>query len=190
MKQERKKQEEQLIEMAKAYFEKHGLNDAFDRFFARNDVMRKMQGAYNSFERNLASIINDLDAIECSDELRAKAREVIKIVSGKKEVMDADIKLTMMCTLYGLFDAMEAWIDVDDQVLRPFKEMMVLEKGTQMIQTFDVLCEGLVSKMLGKTLALICESMNKEEEARLLMRMLEKNLGEPVGVVLVAGSAS
>ena len=171
---ERKDQEKQLIEEAKAYFEKHGLNEAFDKFFERNDVARKMQGAYNRIERNLSKITQELESFECSPALKARALEVIKDVSGKKEKLDANIKITLMGTMFSLFEAMEQWICVDDQVLAPFKEAMVIERGGHMISTFHSLCENCVDTVLAKTFKLIFDDMDQEEGAKeLMMRMIE-----------------
>lgn len=175
MTEEKKMQEARLIEEAKAYFEKHGLTEAFAKFFVRRDVGNKMQGAYNQFERYLGYFQEDVEKCDCPAELKAIACEVAKSMSGKKEAMDEAIKNMLLCSMFGTFSSMGAWVHMDDQVLAPFKDAMVTECGNQLIYTFEALCEGVTHKMWGDTIDKVVETLKQEDGAKVLMSVVEQS---------------
>lgn len=176
----RKKQEKQLIESAKAFFEKYALTDALDKFFARTDVRRKMQGAYNQFERYLGYFQESVEKSDSPAELKARACEIAKSMSGNKDLMDATIKNMTLCAMYGTFSSMGAWVHLDDKVMRPFTDAMTIEKGDQIIYTFEDMCESAVLTMWDDTLGKVVENLKKEEGVEILLgvvKQLDNNLG-------------
>ena len=175
MKQERKEQN-WLIENAKAFFAEYGLDVSMEEFFARYDVKEKVQKAYDCFEGNLENIVIDLDVLKIPTEIQERAKEVVQFLKGNKKQFEDDLKLSLMCSLYLLLQSMDSYVGANEQVLQSFKDAFTNSKNTKFMKTFDQICESLVTKMLFKTLGLIFDSVGKDEEISALLKMLVLNL--------------
>ena len=78
-----------------------------------------------------------------------------------------------MCSMYNLLQGLEAFINVDDAIIAPFK--VAFENavdGTKFMESFNEICDGVIGKMIEKTVKLICVPRGLPEDIMDILMMI------------------
>ena len=156
MENKERKEQEQLVEKAKAYFDANGLTTAMEEFFGREDIKNTIHTKYACFEESINEIVSDTEKSGLPEVIIERARSVAEAVKGEVGGYADDVKLSVICSMYALFVGMENFITVDEQVLAPFKAAFTAENNATFVETFERICDGVIEKMTEKTVKLIC----------------------------------
>lgn len=156
MENKERNEQEQVVEMAKAYFDANGLTTAVEEFFKREDIKATIHTKYACFEESINELVSDTEKSGLPGVILERAKAVAEAVKGEEEKYADDVKLSVICSMYALFVGMENFITVDEQVLAPFKAAISAEDNTTFIETFEKICDGVIEKMTEKTVKLIC----------------------------------
>ena len=156
MKNKERNEQEQLVEKAKAYFDANGLTTIMEEFFQREDIKTTIHSKYASFEESVSEIVADAEKSDLPEVILERARAVAEAVKGEEARYADDVKLSVMCSMYGLFVGMEKFITVDEQVLAPFKAAFTSDDNAKFMEAFNEICDGVIGKMTEKTVKMIC----------------------------------
>lgn len=156
MKNKERNEQEQLVEKAKAYFDANGLTTIMEEFFQREDIKTTIHSKYASFEESVSEIVADAEKSDLPEVIIERARAVAEAVKGEEARYADDVKLSVMCSMYGLFVGMEKFITVDEQVLAPFKAAFTSDDNAKFMEAFNEICDGVIGKMTEKTVKMIC----------------------------------
>lgn len=156
MKNKERKEQEQLVEKAKAYFDANGLTTIMEEFFQREDIKTTIHSKYASFEESVSEIVADAEESDLPEVIIERAHAVAEAVKGEEARYADDVKLSVMCSMYGLFVGMEKFITVDEQVLAPFKAAFTSDDNAKFMEAFNEICDGVIGKMTEKTVKMIC----------------------------------
>lgn len=175
MENKERKQQEQLVNEAKAYFDARGLSTSLDVFFAREDIKLLIHEKYAAFVENVNEIVSEAEAAELPEVILERTRSVAEAITeedGEGKYAD-DVKLSVMCSMYNLLQGLEAFINVDDAIIAPFK--VAFENagdGTKFMESFNEICDGVISKMIEKTVKLICVPRGLPEDIMDILMMI------------------
>lgn len=156
MKNKERNEQEQLVEKAKAYFDANGLTTIMEEFFQREDIKTTIHSKYASFEESVSEIVADAEKSDLPEVIIERAQAVAEAVKGEEARYADDVKLSVMCSMYGLFVGMEKFITVDEQVLAPFKAAFTSDDNAKFMEAFNEICDGVIGKMTEKTVKMIC----------------------------------
>ncbi len=156
MEKKERNEQEQLVETAKAYFDANGLTTAMEEFFKREDIKKTIHTKYVCFEESINEIVADTEKSGLPEVILERARAVAEAVKGEESQYADDVKLSVICSMYALFVGMENFITVDEQVLAPFKAAFTAQGDATFVETFEKICDGVIEKMMEKTVKLIC----------------------------------
>ncbi len=156
MENKERNEQEQLVEKAKAYFDANGLTTIMEEFFQREDIKTTIHSKYASFEESVSEIVADAEKSDLPEVIIERAQAVAEAVKGEEARYADDVKLSVMCSMYGLFVGMEKFITVDEQVLAPFKAAFTSDDNAKFMEAFNEICDGVIGKMTEKTVKMIC----------------------------------
>lgn len=156
MENKERKEQEKVVEMAKAYFDAKGLTTVMEEFFQREDIKKTIHTKYVCFEESISEIVSDMEKAGLPEVIIERARSVAEVVKGEESGYADDVKLSVICSMYALFVGMENFITVDEQVLAPFKVAFTAENNATIVETFEKICDDVIEKMTEKTVKLIC----------------------------------
>lgn len=156
MENKERNEQEQLVEKAKAYFDANGLTTIMEEFFQREDIKTTIHSKYASFEESVSEIVADAEKTDLPEVIIERAQAVAEAVKGEEARYADDVKLSVMCSMYGLFVGMEKFITVDEQVLTPFKAAFTSDDNAKFMEAFNEICDGVIGKMTEKTVKMIC----------------------------------
>ena len=75
--------------------------------------------------------------------------------------------------MYNLLEGLEAFIKVDDAVITPFKAAFENDgEGTKLMESFNEICDGVISKMIEKVVKLICVPRGLPEDIMDILMMI------------------
>lgn len=156
MSKNERNEQEQLVEKAKAYFDAHGLTTCMEEFFKRESVKTAIHTKYASFEESISEIVDETAEAGLPEVIVDRARTAVEAVKGEEESYAADVKLSVMCSMYSLFVGMEKFVTVDENLLAPFKSAFTSDDNAKFMEVFEEICDGVIAKMMQKTVKMIC----------------------------------
>lgn len=175
MENKERKQQEQLVNEAKAYFDARGLSTSLDAFFVREDIKLLIHEKYAAFVENINEIVSEAETAELPEVILERTRSVAEAITeedGEGKYAD-DVKLSVMCSMYNLLQGLEAFINVDDAIIAPFKAAFEnAGDGTKFMESFNEICDGVISKMIEKTVKLICVPRGLPEDIMDILMMI------------------
>lgn len=176
MENKERKQQEQLVNEAKAYFDARGLSTSLDAFFVREDIKLLIHEKYAAFVENVKEITSEAEAAELPEVILERTRDVAEAITGEEDGESKytdDVKLSVMCSMYNLLQGLEAFIKVDDAVITPFKAAFENGgEGTKLMESFNEICDGVISKMIEKVVKLICVPRGLPEDIMDILMMI------------------
>ena len=130
---------------------------------------------YAAFVENVNEIVSEAEAAELPEVILERTRSVAEAITeedGEGKYAD-DVKLSVMCSMYNLLQGLEAFINVDDAIIAPFKAAFEnAGDGTKFMESFNEICDGVISKMIEKTVKLICVPRGLPEDIMDILMMI------------------
>lgn len=158
MKNKKRDQQEQLIEKAKAYFDAHGLTASLDAFFAKEEVKVLIHEKYASFVESMEEILKEAVEAELPEPIINRIRGVVEEVKkddGEGKYAD-DVKLSVLGSMYNLFEGIETFVTVDENILASFKAAFTGDDNAKFMETLNTICDGVVNEMMKNMVRMIC----------------------------------
>lgn len=175
MQNKERKQQEQLINEAKAYFDANGLSASMDAFFAREDIKLLMHEKYAAFIENVDEIVSEAKTADLPEVIIDRAQsvaEAVKDEDGEGKYAD-DVKLSVLCTLHNLFKGIEAFVKVDERIVSLYADAFTKEgDGEAFMKSFEEICDGVIGKMIEKTVKMICVPRGLPEDIMDILMMI------------------
>lgn len=157
MKNENRKQHEQVINEAKAYFEFCGLTASFEGLFAKDMVKNLIHEKNAEFEKDVNDMVQEITELKMPEPIMERVKSVAEAATGKEEEYLNDVKISLMLSLKNLFDALETVLVVDDNVAAAFK--LAFESNdpeSKIMKILKEICEGINGKKMEKVAMLMC----------------------------------
>lgn len=174
MKNKERNQQEQLIEKAKAYFDAHGLATSLDAFFAKEEVKVLIHEKYASFVESIEEILTDAVEAELPEPITDRIRcavEAVKKEDGEGKYAD-DVKLSVLGSMYNLFEGIETFVTVDESILAPFKAAFTGDDNAKLMETLNIICDGVVNEMMKNMVRMICVPRGLSEDIIDILMMI------------------
>ena len=172
MQNKERNQQEQLVEKAKAYFDAHGLSTSLEAFFAKEEVKLLIHEKYASFEDSVNEIVTETDDSELPEFIIERARSAAETIKGNEDKYADNVKLSVLCSMYNLFEGIESFVTVDDTIAASFKVMFTGNDNAKFMETFNQICDGVISKMTEKLVKLICVPQGLPDEIIDILMMI------------------
>ena len=173
MKNENRKQQEQVINEAKAYFEACGLTASLDGLFTKDMVKNLIHEKYAGYEKDVTEMVQEITELEMPEPIIERVKSVAEAVTGKEEGYLDDVKISLLLSIKNLFEAIEVILDVDDNVTAAFKKALESdEPESKIMNVLREICDGVIGKMMEKTVMHMCVPEGMPDELMGLMMML------------------
>lgn len=172
MKNNKRNQQEQMINEAKAYFDACGMSETLEAFFTKPSVKELVHTKYAEFENDVNGIANDIDQGDLPEPIIQRVRAMVEAITGEEASYLENVKCSMLCSLHNLFQVMETFVTIDEVVTEPFKEAFGCDDNEKVMKILGEIADGVIGKMMDKCIKMLCIPAGLPEELIDIMMLI------------------
>lgn len=173
MKNETRKQQEQVINEAKAYFDACGLSASFDSLFTKEPVKALIHEKYAAYEAEVQEMVEEISELNMPEPINERVKNIADDVTGKEERYQDDVKISLILSVKNLFEAIETIVVIDDSITGAFKKALESDdENSKIMVILKEICEGVVGNMMNNTLKRMCVPEGMPEDIMDILMMI------------------